>query len=244
MQTVQSTKHVNYTLPAQPPILTRELLAAGAEAVAHHDKSQVHLLSETERDASLTRFMRKRPAGDLWVFAYGSLVWNPAMRVAERRVARVQGWHRSFCLSMAVGRGTPQEPGLVLGLDRGRACDGLAYRIAEQDIASELPILWRREMLVGGYIPTWLDVTAKDGESFGSAITFVIDRTHANYAGSLPRNEKVCRLATAAGTWGSSSDYLFRTIAGLREHGIRDQEVEHLGDLVNAIALEDMDEAA
>lgn len=172
------------------------------------------------------------------------LIFDTLSTLAERRVAEVCGWHRSFCLSMAVGRGTPDEPGLVLGLDRGGVCEGVAYRIAERDIASELPILWSREMLIGGYNPTWVDVIGDDGEKFGVAIAFTIDRAHDNYAGSLPQYEKVRRLATAEGSWGSSADYLFRTIGGLREHGIRDMEMERLGDLVDAASFEELGEAA
>lgn len=246
MYTVQSTtRHIIPTTPARPPVLTRELLAAGgATTLVRHDEREVRLFSDAERRHSLAEFMKTRPAGDLWIFAYGSLVWNPAMRVAERRVAEVRGWHRSFCLSMPVGRGTPDEPGLVLGLDRGGICEGVAYRIAERDIASELPILWSREMLIGGYNPTWVDVMGEDGEKFGVAIAFAIDRAHDNYAGDLPQTEKVRRLATAEGSWGSAADYLFRTIAGLREHGIRDMEMERLGKLVDAALFEEMDEAA
>jgi cation transport protein ChaC len=246
MYTVQPTaKHIIPTAPARPPVLTRELLAVGgATMLVRQDEPGVRLLSDAERRASLAEFMSARPAGDLWIFAYGSLVWNPALRVAERRVAEVRGWHRSFCLSMAVGRGTPDEPGLVLGLDRGGVCEGVAYRIAERDISSELPILWSREMLIGGYNPTWVDVIGEDGEKFGVAIAFMIDRTHDNYAGALPQYEKVRRLATAEGSWGSSADYLFRTIGGLREHGIRDVEMERLGDLVDSITFDKMDEAA
>lgn len=246
MYTVQSiTNHTISTTPTRPPVLTRELLAAGgATTLVRQDEPGVRLLSDAERRASLAEFMKHRPAGDLWIFAYGSLVWNPALRVAERRVAEVRGWHRSFCLSMAVGRGTPDEPGLVLGLDRGGVCEGVAYRIAERDIASELPILWSREMLIGGYKPTWVDVIGDDDEKFGAAIAFTIDRDHEHYAGALPQHEKVRRLATAEGSWGSSADYLFRTIGGLREHGIRDVEMERLGSLVETITLEELDEAA
>lgn len=246
MYTVQpAAKHIIPTTPARPPVLTRELLAAGgATMLVRQDEPGVRLLSDAERRASLAEFMSARPAGDLWIFAYGSLVWNPALRVAERRLAEVRGWHRSFCLSMAVGRGTPDEPGLVLGLDRGGVCEGVAYRIAERDIASELPILWSREMLIGGYNPTWVDMIGDDDEKFGVAIAFTIDRAHDNYAGSLPQYEKVRRLATAEGSWGSSADYLFRTIGGLREHGIRDMEMERLGDLVDAASFEELGEAA
>jgi len=245
MHTIQHTIKHTLPTPAGLPILTREILTSGsATTLVRQDEPGVRILPDAERRASLAEFMRIRPAGDLWIFAYGSLVWNPALRIAERRVAQVRGWHRSFCLSIAVGRGTPDEPGLVLGLDRGGVCDGVACRIGEQDIASELPILWSREMLVGGYCPVWVDVISDDGVRFGTAIAFTIDRDHEHYAGALPQGEKIRRLATAEGSWGSSADYLFRTIGGLREHGIRDVEIERLGEMVDAITFEELDEAA
>jgi cation transport protein ChaC len=224
--------------------LTREILASGgASALVRQDEPGARLLSDEERRASLDEFMRMRPVGDLWIFAYGSLVWNPALRIAERRVAQIRGWHRSFCLSMPVGRGRPDEPGLVLGLDRGGICNGVAYRIDEQDIASELPILWSREMLVGGYCPIWIDLLGEDAETFGMAIGFTIDRDHEHYAGALPQREKIRRLATAGGSWGSSADYLFRTIDGLRKQGIRDVEMERLGEMVATFTIAELDEA-
>lgn len=221
------------------PVLTRELLAmGGATSLVQQDEPGARLLSDEQRRTSLDAFMESRPAGDLWIFAYGSLIWNPALRISERRVAEIHGWHRSFCLSMPVGRGTPGQPGLVLGLDRGGVCKGVAYRIDERDITSELPILWKREMLVGGYNPVWADLIGDGGEKFGAAVIFTIDRGHDNYAGGISQQEKVRRLAMAEGSWGSSADYLFRTIGGLREHGIRDAEIEHLGAIVASVAFE------
>lgn len=232
-------------LPAQAPLLTRELLAAGyATHLLHQDEPAVRLLSDAERAASMAGFMAARPSGDLWIFAYGSLVWNPAMRIAECHAAEIQGWHRAFCLSTLVGRGTPQQPGLVLGLERGGACRGVAYRIAEEDIASELAILWSREMLLGGYHPIWVDVVGNDGKKFGVAISFAIDASHEHYAGHLSQDEKIRRLSTARGSWGSSADYLFQTIRGLREHGICDVEMERLGHMVSEEQGKDLREAA
>lgn len=179
-----------------------------------------------------------RPAGDLWIFAYGSLIWNPALVYAEQRIARIDGWHRAFCLSMPIGRGTPEGPGLCLGLDYGGSCTGIAYRIADDDLATELPILWRREMLITGYIPHWIPLVGTDGVIFGHAIAFVIDPGSPNYAGTLSAGAKVMRLATAEGSWGTSADYLFRTCDALRARGIKDPRLDQLADQV-ATALAD-----
>lgn len=230
---------------SEQPKLTREFLATGgASVLAQKGAPGVRLLTDSERQASLSAFLATRPSGDLWIFGYGSLIWNPALRVAERRIARIQGWHRSFCLSMPVGRGTPDSPGLVLGLDRGGLCNGVAYRIAEHDVHSELPILWAREMLVGGYDPIWTDVTDATGSRFGTAIAFAIDRRHRLYAGHLSRYEKTHRLTVAVGEWGSSADYLFRTIDGLRTNKITDEETETFGHLVATSMHNRLDRAA
>lgn len=197
----------------------------------------VDILSEEERAASLDVFMRARPAGPLWVFAYGSLIWNPALKTAERRIARVEGWHRTFCLSMTVGRGTPALPGLALGLDYGGECLGVAYRIAEEELQPELRVLWSREMLLGGYTPQWVEVLGVDGMPFGHAVTFAIDDEHHHYAGDISLRTTIRRLATAAGNWGSAADYLFRTIEALRMQGIHDADIEKVGALVEAAML-------
>jgi cation transport protein ChaC len=219
-----------------PSILTRALIAAGdAGKLAGKDDPDVRFDTDAERQASLDAFLKARPAGNLWIFGYGSLIWNPALISTESRVARVAGWHRSFCLSMTAGRGTADLPGLALGLDSGGACLGVAYRIAEEALATELPILWGREMLLGGYNPRWVNVIGADGAAFGKAIAFVIDKRHRLYAGDLPLAAIARRLATAAGSWGSSADYLFRTRDALRAHGIPDADLEKLSVLVQRI---------
>lgn len=193
----------------------------------------LRILTDAERAASLAATLAARPAGGdgVWLFAYGSLIWNPAIRVADMRLARVHGWHRAFCLSTMVGRGTPELPGLVLGLDRGGACLGAAFRVAEADLATELDLLWRREMLAGSYAPRWVPVRGGDGVPFGHAIAFTIRRDGPYYT-RLERVALVERLATACGGLGSSAEYLFKTRDGLRGLGIHDRGVEALSDAV------------
>src|SRR5579864_3025154 len=117
------------------------------------------LLSREARKSSLERCLAAIPRHeDVWVFGYGSLMWNPAIRVTETRSGLIRGYHRCFCLEMLLGRGSPDRPGLMLGLDRGGSCRGLAHRIAAADVESELTILWRREMVSGAYRPRWVTV--------------------------------------------------------------------------------------
>ncbi len=215
--------------------LTRDLLqSGGVDAMVAKHSPGLTLMTEAERAASLHETMAARPPGDVWLFAYGSLIWNPIIRSAERRVARVDGWHRAFCLSVRAGRGTAEQPGLVLGLDAGGHCSGVAFRIAEEDLAEELDLIWRREMLARSYVPRWLDVLDPQGARFGSAIGFTIDPSCAQYAGDLTEADMVQRLATASGTLGSAAEYLFHTRDALRALGIPDPAMERLGMLVEA----------
>ena len=221
------------------PILTREMLQDDAmRRMMSECAPTLRLLTDAERAASLAAVMARRPEAErlagagVWLFAYGSLIWNPAMPFEERRVARVYGWHRSFCLSTVAGRGAPERPGLVLGLDRGGACAGAALRIAEALLDDELALLWRREMLSGSYVPRWVRVRGLDGAPFGHAIAFTIRRAGDHYAGGLSEDEVVTRLASARGALGSAADYLFRTRDGLRSLDIHDARVEALAHRV------------
>jgi len=212
-------------------VITREALRDDAmRRMVAASAPDMRLLTDEERAASLDATLALRPdAGEgVWLFAYGSLIWNPALHFDQRRLARVYGWHRSFCLSTQAGRGTPDNPGLVLGLDRGGACTGAAFHISEELMQDELSLLWRREMLSGSYRPRWVRLRGADGAPYGHAIAFTIQRDSENYAGCLSRDDIVRRLASACGALGSSADYLFRTRDGLRSLGIVDAGIEDL----------------
>jgi len=225
-------------IPAKPAVtpLSRALLEAGGiDAMLARDAPQLRLLSEADRTESLRTTLAARPEGDVWLFAYGSLIWNPTIHVVEQRTARIEGWHRAFCLSTIAGRGTLEQPGLVLGLDAGGQCEGVAFRLAEADLERELTLIWRREMVASAYVPRWVDLLDRGGSRFGGAITFTIDPTGTHYAGDLAAEAVIERLATAAGHLGSSAEYLFQTRDGLRAHGIPDPEMEELAAKVEAI---------
>lgn len=177
--------------------------------------------TDEERAESRARMLADvGPEEDVWIFGYGSLMWNPAFHHAERRPGLVRGWHRSFCLWTPVGRGSPDNPGLVLALDRGGSCCGIAYRIAARDRETELPLLWQREMVADGYRPRWVTVRCREGQV--RAITWVINRQGDRYAGKLPTETIAKHLATAEGRLGSSREYLENTIAHLDELGIKE----------------------
>ncbi|WP_214476656.1 gamma-glutamylcyclotransferase [Mesorhizobium sp. dw_380] len=186
-------------------------------------------------DADYARFrdeiLASAPAGPLKLFAYGSLLWKPAGEVigGERAVAR--GWHRSFCFTVQRFRGTLDQPGLMMALDRGGQCQGMVFEIAEP-IADNLEALLRREMTIlpAVNVPRWLQVRTEGGVS--RALGFVVDPANPRYAGTLDKQEIAATLARAVGHWGSGAQYLFETIRHLDACGIRDRNLWHLQELV------------
>jgi len=193
-----------------------------------------HMLSDAELEESLWQILQARVADeDCWVFGYGSLVWNPLFHFEEKRVVTTHGYHRSFCLWSRINRGTPDRPGLVLGLDRGGRCRGVAYRIAPDRAENELRLIWRREMILGAYVPRWVKVG--DGETQFRAITFTINRAGPAYAGRLPAETILERLTTCHGRMGPGIDYLLHTAEALRAHGIEDRHLQELCELARAM---------
>jgi glutathione-specific gamma-glutamylcyclotransferase len=190
-----------------------------------------HPLTDEQLAASLAATLKEKPTGsDWWVFAYGSLLWNPLFPFEEARVATLSGRHRRFCLWSLATRGTSTQPGLVLGLDRGGSCHGVVYRLPSRCAKEELALLWRREMVLGAYLPLW--VTVRCAGSPLVALAFVVDRAHRQYTGKLTLGEQAEVLASAAGVFGSSSDYLERCRVALVTHGIVDPYLERLAALV------------
>jgi glutathione-specific gamma-glutamylcyclotransferase len=169
----------------------------------------------------------------VWVFAYGSLMWNPEMRFAERLPARVHGWHRSFCLYSPEYRGTREQPGLVLGLDRGGSCRGIAYRLPQATLAAEIDLLWTREMTGFVYHMTPVQMTIGSGPVAGYA--FTVRRDSRDYAGRLPEDAAARIIAASRGDRGTGRDYLANTVRHLRELGIIDRSLHRIAALVDAL---------
>lgn len=218
--------------------LTRESLADGSLrrwlAATNPD---LKVWSDEELQASIDATLAKRPAGtgDVWVFAYGSLIWNPSIHTVERRTADVRGFHRRFCLWTHLGRGTLECPGLMLALERGGSCRGVVYRIAEAQVQEELTLLWRREMVTGAYRPRWVNGATPAGPV--RAIAFTMNGAHHRYAGRLPEAQVAAVLARAEGPLGRCCSYLFSTVQHLHDLGIRDRHLERLAGLVEALQL-------
>jgi len=185
------------------------------------------VLSAAEREASLRTILAEAPAGeDVFVFGYGSLMWNPAFRHAETRSAWLHGWHRSFCLWNVFGRGTVQSPGLMLALEPEGACHGVALRIEAAHVADELGVLWRREMITGGYDARW--VTLEAGDETLRAVTFVANRASTRYAGRIAEEEAIAYLARAKGPLGTSRAYVESLVEHLDALGLLDEAMRRL----------------
>ena len=201
--------------------LTRDNILSGrVAAMVRVADPSVHILSDRELADSRGGLLDGHSGRDLWVFAYGSLIWNPAFHFVERRPARLFGYHRRFCLRTHLGRGTPDRPGLMLGLEAGGSCTGFAYRIDAGAVEQETWVLWKREMILGSYSPRWVAVDGAGDDR--RAITFVINKAHSMYAGRLPRVEIVRTLATAQGMLGRGCDYVYHLVDELETVGIHD----------------------
>jgi len=176
--------------------------------------------------------------GEMWVFGYGSLIWDPGFPVAERQVARLDGWHRSFCMRSIHHRGTPQAMGLVLALDRleGGRCQGVAFRVVAGAEAATLANLRERELISSAYLEEYLPVTLQDGRPV-EALTYVIDQQHVQYCGGLTLQDQAGIIATATGGRGSNRDYLFATARHLAELGIADPDLDWLATRVAELPL-------
>ena len=164
---------------------------------------------------------------DLWVFAYGSLIWRPGFEFQERHPAIVRGYHRSLCVYSFVHRGTPESPGLVLGLMRGGACKGVAYRIAASHSAETIAYLRDRELVTDVYKEATLNVWLHTGEVV-PAIAYVVDTHHRQFAGQLDRDERLRLVQYAIGRSGPNSQYVTSTHEHMLRLGIRDHELEWL----------------
>jgi cation transport protein ChaC len=180
--------------------------------------------------------LAEAPPGDIWIFAYGSLIWNPCIHVAEMRRARLAGYHRRFCLWTQLGRGSPDRPGLMLGLVPGGACVGVALRIERAIADPEFDILFRREMVSGSYAPRWVRVRIEGVARPAKALCFLMNRAHERFAGRLSDATIASAIAHAAGPLGACRDYLDHTVAALDALGIHDRPLKRLQGMVRARA--------
>jgi cation transport protein ChaC len=164
-----------------------------------------------------------------WVFGYGSLMWRPGFDFLERRPALIRGYHRSLCVYSHVHRGTPEKPGLVLGLDTGGSCHGMAFRIAPERWEETVAYLRAREQVTMVYRETTLGLRFLDASHEAvTALAYVVDRKHRQYAGKIDVEQQLAFILQGVGQSGTSPDYVASAVAHLREMGIPDQRLEDL----------------
>jgi cation transport protein ChaC len=208
-------------------LLDGSLRARAREFAKTTNQNEMTLRSEAEMAALLEGIIAAHdPAQDFYVFGYGSLIWNPAFEYIEKRAALLRGWHRRFCLKMVLGRGTPETPGLMLALDHGGACKGVAFLVEPAKIRQELGVLWLREMFGGGYNARWVNLETAQGKI--RAVTFVINRKHPRYMPELNVEQTAALIATGCGYLGSCREYLENTISHLTALGLRDSGLERI----------------
>jgi len=194
------------------PLNRESILRGDIRKFAEGQEHSMRLMSDAEREDWVQRVFEVIPRHcthqNLWVFGYGSLIWNPAFHFEEKRTARVSGYHRRFCLWTHLGRGTQLNPGLMLGLDRGGSCTGVGFQIAKKHVRSE-----------------------ENGDKH-HGITFVMDKQHERFTGKLDIATQVRHIATAEGPLGPNKEYLFDLVDHLDDLGLRDRALSQLATLV------------
>jgi cation transport protein ChaC len=212
------------------PTLTRAMITARFPHPVTDDLGTHKLKTDEELAAALDRMMLEHDEGDLWLFGYGSLMWKPEAEMTDPLPALLNGWHRRFCLWQWRYRGSRRNPGLMLALDRGGACRGVAYRIAAPDVRGKVKAVWKREMTGNGYVPRWVRLVTMQGPLRG--LTFVANRDTERYAGRISDDVAADHIAHACGDAGNSAEYLLETVLKCEELGIHDHFLWRLQEMV------------
>jgi cation transport protein ChaC len=195
-------------------------------------------MNHKDREENRHSVLSGRLGEDLWVFAYGSLIWDPAVQVEEYRLGRLVGWRRSFCMRIEGGRGTRERPGLMAALEQGDQCDGVVFRIPGHLVDQETEFMWRREMFSGTYLPVFKEVVTLQGRV--EALVFVMDCSNYRYVRDMTQGEAAQIIATAEGRLGPNFSYLDALVHHLSVLGIEDSEMIELHHLAGQIREEEL----
>lgn len=209
-------------------MLNRDAITSGAYLQSFDSLPKELLWTLAQIDQSRLDTMARRPTtGDVWVFAYGSLMWNPLTQHDERVLATLHGWHRSFCLRVIAGRGSADRPGRMLSLEPHGSTYGVALRLPRETVDEELRILWIREMVTGAYIPTWAPITLPDGET-AMALAFVADPRKSQYEPDASVATIAPLMDGASGAFGTNAEYVFKLQHALADCGISDAYIDDI----------------
>ncbi len=197
--------------------------------------TQFRVLSDTERQASLHASLQEvswTPCQDVWVYGYGSLIWRPDFEFSEQRQALLRGYHRALCLWSRINRGTPEQPGLVFGLDVGGSCRGMAFRIPAADVPSVFDALWQREMPSGAYNPRWLRCETSEGDI--RALVFTMNRKTDAYVPRMPDEQLMQVVHRAHGINGPCIEYVLETASALQRSKMLDKRLQNVVSLLQS----------
>jgi cation transport protein ChaC len=217
-------------------MLTRHAIDSGV--YLKHFESMANLLPLEQIEASLEATMRLRPSDtdEVWVFGYGSLIWNPMVEFEQRRIATLRNWHRSFCLRMTAGRGNAECPGRMLALESGGTTLGLAMKLSSDTLYDELRRLWIREMVLGSYRPIWA-VTLLDDGTERPSIAFVADTAIEQFQHDSSVETVAPLIGSASGKFGSNAEYLFLLRSALARYGLHDPYVDAIAARLEASSM-------
>lgn len=213
--------------------LTRENLATISLEKMYGHLCDGHYLTDSELLASLHCTLKQRPdASPVWIFGYGSLIWNPIIHFQTCRKAYLPRWRRAFCMKLTAGRATEDLPGRMLALVPGCGIWGMAYQLDEASLESELRLLWKREMCTNSYIPTWEQVTLDDGQT-ANVLVFVMRQEDHTFDCHYEPEVVACKIAQAAGPLGSNAEYVRLLQHALEQHDMHDPYISSLVLQVN-----------
>lgn len=213
-------------------MITRDFLLHADCKTAFGAIDETLLWSSQQRMASLRTILSQRPDDSpVWMFGYGSLMWNPAFEYVESAAATLHGWHRDFCLRLIAGRATQTHPGRMLALRAGGITRGIAFKLPESGLDAELSLIWKREMITACYLPIWSKVSLDDGTQV-NALTFIINPQHPWFEGDS-RPEMIAPLIAAAeGPIGSNAQYVFSLEQAMKTQGIDELAITELANCV------------
>ncbi|SUX39088.1 Uncharacterized protein involved in cation transport [Cedecea davisae] len=215
-------------------VLTRDFLMKADCKTAFGAIEESLLWTPEQRSASLAATLACRPdQSPVWLFGYGSLMWNPAFEFEESAPGTLVGWHRAFCLRLTAGRGTACRPGRMLALKEGGRTTGLAYRLPEAILEEELTLVWKREMITGCYLPTWCKLELDDGRTV-NVLVFIMDPRHPLYEADTRAETIAPLIGSASGPLGTNAQYLFSLEQEMKNRGMQDDRMSELANQVRA----------
>lgn len=217
-------------------MITRETLSECDPQALFGSLTNGQYLSASSLLSSLMATLERRPPGPVWVFAYGSLIWNPALHYVERQDGFLKKWSRAFCMKLTAGRGTQQNPGRMLGVVPGTGVHGALFRLAENDLTGELLLLWKREMCTASYLPAWEEAELADGRKV-TALVFTMAQDHPSYESEYAPSAVAEPIAYANGPLGTNAEYLLKLDQALNAERVRDVYVRQVALAVQHLKL-------